>query len=166
MFRKLALTALAVFAIAAAGAAAFAPAASAAGPKPPLRDVFLKGAGTLDAQGTGVAAVRGLVDYTANGAPNAMLLVRDVDGDASVQVDGYDGTGTFLGFTVYFNFTGTAHITATDVGVVLIGEDVSLHAVGRGWAYLRGNGTYTVNGGEPHPWLGEGGFASVSSDAR
>ena len=135
--------------------AAFAPAASAATPPPAVPNAFVAGRGVLTAHGTGVAAVRGAMDLHASAA-EAILLVKDPTGNAQVDVDGYGGKGEWLGMTVYFGFHGTAHIVGRDVGVLIVGRDIDLKVVGRGWAYLRGHGTFSVNGGPPQPWTDDG----------
>lgn len=159
MLKKFSIAA-AVIGFAALAFSAFAPAASADTPAP---SVVLAGRGTLQAQGTGVAAVRGLMDYHAV-ADRGILLVKDVRGDAFIDVDvhNYDGKVRWNGFVVFFGFHGPAHITGTDVGVVLVGDNVRIDVTGRGWAYLRGNGTYSVNGGDPQPWHADGGFAPLA----
>lgn len=161
MFKKITV-AIALLGLAAIAFSAFAPGASAA-PLPP--NLFLRGAGTLSAQGTGVAAVRGLVDYRATGAAGDILLVRDVAGDARIDVQGYNGTGEWRGFTVYFEFTGAITANGTDLAVIVVGQNIDLDATGRGWAYLRGNGQFQVNGGPSHPWDAAGGFASIAAEA-
>lgn len=159
MLRKFSIAA-AVIGVAALAFSASGPAASADTPAP---GVVLAGRGTLQAQGTGVAAVRGLMDYHAV-AGHGILLVKDVRGDAFIDVDvhNYQGEARWNGFVVFFGFRGPAHITGTDVGVVLVGEALRIDVVGRGWAYLKGDGTYSVNGGDPRPWDADGGFAPLA----
>lgn len=160
MFKRFGILA-AVVGIAGLAYAAFAtPATHAADPTP---DVVLQGAGTLSARGTGVAAVKGLMDYRGNGAIGDILLVKDVAGDATVEVNGYNGTGQFQGFTVYFDFRGTVTAKGTDVAVIIVGHDIELRAAGRGWAFLKGRGEYRVNGGPPRPWTDAGVFAGVAA---
>ena len=158
MLKKLGMLA-AVTAIAGVAFAAFAPAANAAPPRP---DVVLAGRGVLDAHGTGVAAVKGLIDYHAT-ADEGILLVKDIKGDARIDVQGNGETANWHGFTVYFGFHGEASIQGTDVAVIAVGRGIDLHVFGRGWAYLKGNGEFRVNGGDAHPWTDEGAFAGIST---
>jgi hypothetical protein len=162
MFKKIGIAA-AVLAIAGLAFSAMAPAASAAEPTPTPRipAVVLRGSGVLDARGTGVAAVKGLMDYRAT-ADGAILLVKDIKGDAQVDVDGFGGTGEWRGFKAYFGIRGNVHIVGTDVAVIVVGDDINLHVAGRGWAFLKGEGTFTANGRGPFPWTPEGAFASVT----
>jgi len=46
----------------------------------------------------------------------------------------------------------------------MVGEDIELHVVGIGWAYLKGEGTFEVNNRGPFRWTPEGTFAGVASD--
>ncbi len=157
MFKKLSIAAAAL-SVAAMVFSTFAPAVSA--DTPPDSSVALGGRGVLTASGTGVAAVRGLIDYQAT-ATDGILLVKDVAGNATVNVTNTQGQARWRGFTVYFGFQ-SASITGTDVGVVVVGENVSLTVFGRGWAYLKGNGTYSVNGGPAKPWSEDGMFAGIA----
>ena len=161
MFRKLSLLA-ALVGEASMAAIAFAPSASAE--EPPRRPgTTLAGAGVLDAQGDGLIAVRGRMNLEVS-ADEGILLVKDVDGDAVVRVDGNGRTAQWNGFTVYFGFNGTATVKARDAGVVVVGKNIDLHVEGRGWAFLKGEGEYTVNGEGPFPWSPEGGFAGIPAE--
>lgn len=140
--------------------AVFAPTASAA---PPTPGVALAGRGFLAAHGTGVAAVRGKMAYEAT-AGEGILLVQDYAGDANVNVTGHGQTGEWLGFKVYFGFSGHATITGSDVGVILVGHDVDLRVFGKGWAYLKGRGLYRVNAGSLHGWNDDGVFAGFEPE--
>ena len=136
--------------------AAFAPSASAQTPPGDAAgQAFVAGRGVLTAHGSGVAAVKGAMDLHATAA-EGILLVKDPTGNARIDVDGYGGTGHWLGMTVYFGFHGNAHIVGRDVGVLIVGRDIDLKVAGRGWAFLRGQGTFSVNGGPPQPWTEEG----------
>jgi hypothetical protein len=128
-------------------------------------DTFLVGRGVLDARGDGLVAVKGRVDVRLS-ADGGMLLVKDVAGDAVVRVRGNGRTASFEGFTVYFGLDGEAHITGSDVGVVGVGNNINLHAIGKGWAYLKGRGHYMVNNHGPFPWNPDGGFAAVEPPAE
>jgi hypothetical protein len=162
MFKKIGMAA-AVLAIAGIAFSAFAPAASAADPTPTPRfpSVLLRGAGVLDAQGTGVAAVKGMMDYHVTGE-DGILLVKDIKGDAKIDVDGVGGTGQWHGFTAYFGIRGNAHIVGSDVAVIVVAHNIDLHVAGRGWAFLKGEGTFTANGHGPFEWTPDGAFASVT----
>ena len=160
---KRASIAAAFLGAAAVAFSAFAPAASAATPPPSTvaPSAVVAGRGLLTAHGTGVVAVKGLMDLHATAA-EGILLVKDPNGDARVDVDGYGGKGQWNGVDVYWGFHGHVHIVGRDVGVMIIGRDIDLGVIGRGWAFLRGIGTYRVNGGPPQPWTDAGDRLNVA----
>ena len=162
MLKRMAIAA-AVLAMAGMAFSAMAPGATAAEPTPvaPRPSVLLHGAGVLDAHGTGVAAVKGLMDYHAT-ADEGILLIKDIGGGARVDVDGFGGTGEWRGFKVYFGLRGNVHIVGTDVAVIIVGHDIDLHVAGKGWAFLKGEGVFTANGHRPFPWTADGVFGSVT----
>ena len=136
--------------------AAFAPAASAEGG---TGDVRLRGEGTLEANGDGIAAVRGRIEATVS-ARGGILLVKDVAGDAGVEVNGHGDMTTWNGFDVYFG-AGEASISGSDVAFVVVGNNVELSVTGKGWAYLKGKGVFYVNDRGPFRWTFDGRFAPV-----
>ncbi len=162
MFKKIGI-AVAILAMAGMAFGALSTTASAAEPTPPAHvpSVLLRGAGVLDAHGTGVAAVKGLMDYHVK-ADEAILLVKDINGDARVDVDGFGGTGEWRGFKAYFGIRGNVHIVGTDVAVIVVGHGIDLHVAGKGWAFLKGEGNFTANGRGPFRWTADGAFASVT----
>jgi len=162
MYKKIGI-AVAILAVATLAFSALAPAASAAEPTPAARipSVLLHGTGVLDAHGTGVAAVKGMMDYQMTGE-DGVLLVKDINGDARVDVDGFGGTGEWRGFKAYFGIRGNVHIVGTDVAVIVVAHDIDLHVAGRGWAFLKGEGTFTANGHGPFRWTADGAFVSVT----
>jgi hypothetical protein len=165
MLRKLSLTIGAALGLAAVAFAAIASATPALAQDAGDRDgTFLAGRGVLDARGDGLVAVKGhLVEYDAS-ADRGILLVKDLAGDMEMDVEGEgDCTARFHGFIVCFG-TGEAHITGSDVGVILVGNDLDVHAAGKGWAYLKGRGQFFVNGHGPFPWNPEGNFAGIGPD--
>jgi hypothetical protein len=162
VLKKLSIFAL-MATVAALALTAVAPTASA---QEDNRDgTFLAGRGVLNARGDGLIAVKGRLDYEAH-ADKGVLLVKDIAGDAKIDVQG-EGTCTarWNDFMVCFG-TGSAHITGSDVGVILVGNDLGVHVMGKGWAYLKGRGQYFVNGHGPFPWNPDGGFASVDPEAN
>src|SRR5438034_568515 len=152
MFRKLSAVGLIV-------AASFVAITAGAGP---ASAAVAAGGGTLTANGTGGVGARGLLDEQVT-ATNGILLVKDIGGGATIDVVGATSHAPFGEFTAYFGFT-SAHITGTQVAVIVVGQDIDLTAIGRGWAYLKGTGTYTVNGGATQPWRADGGFAGIAAD--
>ncbi len=136
--------------------AALAPEASAEEGRGHVR---LQGEGTLTAHGDGLAAVRGRIEATVS-ARGGVLLVKDVAGDAVVEVHGHGDTASWNGFDVYFG-AGEATISGSDVAFVVVGNNVELTATGKGWAYLKGKGSFYVNDRGPFCWTFDGRFAPV-----
>jgi hypothetical protein len=159
MFKKVSILA-AVFALATMAFAALAPVARAEEPQPQRDATLLRGRGVLDAHGDGLVAVRGRIDLYAR-ADRGIMLVKDVTGDAAVRINGDGHTANWNGFTVYFGVEGQAHVTGSDVTVIIVGDDVDLHVVGAGWAFLNGDGTFEVNNRGPFRWTADGAFASI-----
>lgn len=156
MFKKLSVVA-ALLAVAGIAMSGLAPTASAA---EPTTNAVVRGLGTLDATGNGLVAVYGTAAYHAT-AGEGVLLVKDDDHNAIVHVEGYRGSFNWNGWTVYFGFTGTANVFGSRVGIVLVGRELHVDAIGRGIAFMKGNGTYSVNGGPRLPWTEQGSFAAV-----
>jgi hypothetical protein len=149
-------------AVAVLSLAAFAP-ASPATAEDERDGTFLRGEGVLEARGDGLIAVKGRMDYKAH-ADRGVLLVKDIAGDLEIDVQGVgDCTGEWHGFTLCHG-TGEAHITGSDVAVILVGNNIGVHVEGKGWAYLKGRGFFKVNGHGPFPWNPDGGFAGVGAD--
>jgi len=127
-------------------------------------DIVLVGRGVLGAHGTGLAAVKGHIREMHVNANRGILLVKDIAGDAQVEVHGVGGSGEWNGFDVYYG-AGRAEISGSHVAVIVVGTDIDLRAAGRGWAYLKGHGYFFVNGAGPFPWNPHGGFAAVGDGA-
>jgi hypothetical protein len=155
MIQKLGLG-TAILAVAAVALGAFAPTASA---EEGHGDVTLYGRGILHAEGSGLAAFKGRMDLEID-ANRGILLVKDIGGNAVVHVEGNGETASWNGFTVYFG-TGQATVVGRHVAVIVVGEGLEIDAVGKGWAYLKGRGSFTVNHRGPFPWNEAGNFAPV-----
>jgi hypothetical protein len=132
---------------------------AAAAPTASAEQIEIQGRGVLGAHGTGIAALKGAGEVQLN-ANRGILLVKDLAGDAEVDVVGAGGSGEWNGFDVYFG-TGAAHIAGSDVAVIVVGTDIDLRARGEGWAFLKGHGYFFVNGAGPFRWNPEGGFAAL-----
>ncbi len=112
------------------------------------------GTGTLTAQGEGRAQVRcAECDITLTG--NGLLTILDTTGAAEIGVAGNGqrevretSRGTVY---VFRGFDGTASVSGEHLAVALRGDEIDLTATGTGRVWLRGEGTYTVNG-ETNAW--------------
>ena len=103
------------------------------------------GGGRLHAEGDGIALLggRGAVDVTGNG----ILWVRDLRGDARIDVSGYGEKEEFEdGWIQYSGFRGHARVSGSRIVVCVSGVDIDLYAGGIGRVMLWGHGTCVVSG--------------------
>ena len=113
--------------------------------------VVLNGTGTLTAEGSGTALVRGEIEMQLS-ADSGSLSVVDRAGDMVINVTG-DGTRTEDGsMVVYTGFNGDATITGSDVVVTMTGTGIELTVEGTGTAVLIGTGSYEVTDGQSGEW--------------
>jgi hypothetical protein len=101
----------------------------------------VRGKGSLTAEGDGIAILRGrgIVDLSGNGT----LWIKDVAGDAVIQVSGSGEKEEFPdGWIQYAGFHGTVHVEGSRIAVIVAGVDIELTAEGRGIARLWGHGSY------------------------
>ena len=108
-------------------------------------DVSANGVGKLKAQGDGIAILfgKGAVELSGNGT----LWVKDIAGNARIEVTGYGVKKEFPdGWVQYSGLRGTASIKGSNIHVVIAGVSIDLDAKGHGGAILWGHGTYELNG--------------------
>ncbi len=99
------------------------------------------GTGTLTAEGDGLAAMKGNGSITISGS--GVLSVRDIGGDANINVSGKGIKREPNDRTViYIGFDGQAQISGSNIVVSLKGKNIQLEAVGSGKFVLRGQGKY------------------------
>jgi hypothetical protein len=150
MKKVLSITLAVVALVASLGFISVASAPVASAQEASAEEADFRGAGTLQAQGDGIALLggRGVVDLSGNG----ILWIRDLAGDATIEVTGHGKKEEFNdGWIQYANFHGTAHVKGTKIIVCIAGADIDLFAKGRGRAMLWGHGTYQING-ETSEW--------------
>jgi len=104
----------------------------------------IEGTGILTAQGDGLAFLHGGGKIDLSGA--GTLWIRDIAGDATIEVEGGEYKEFPDGWIQYGRFEGTAHIEGSKISVLMVGVDIELTASGTGYARLRGHGTYDLNG--------------------
>lgn len=102
------------------------------------------GTGTLEAQGDGMAAIRGNATVTITG--DGTLWIRDDAGDASINISGTGTRSERDNWVRYVGFDGSATVSGSDLLVALRGENIELDATGQGVYGLRGSGSYTAYG--------------------
>ncbi len=114
-------------------------------------------AGTIDARGTGMVELRGAIDATVT-ARYPIMLTKDFGGDGAIDVPGTTDRVSFLGFTAYFS-AQSAHVSGSDVELVVIGEQIHANGSGTGWAYFKGTGSYVADRRPSRQWDSDGGTA-------
>ena len=109
--------------------------------------------GTLSAKGDGIALLGG--NGTVEVSGNGILWIKDVAGDAVIEVSGHGEKEEFLdGWIQYAGFHGDATVEGSRIRVIVVGVDINLSAEGRGRVILWGHGTYEING-ESGEWQTE-----------
>lgn len=131
-----------------------------------LAQTTVVGSGTLVAEGDGMATLQGSGSVTVSGS--GMLRILDRGGDAEITVSGNGGRTLDSvregAWVVYRGFEGQAYVSGSNIIVSLRGDDITLEANGTGRVYLRGQGTYTVNGDEGR-WLPRGRFVQLEANS-
>jgi len=114
------------------------------------------GTGTLHAQGTGIAQIKGKGEVWGTGK-GGLLAITDNGGGARIEVSG-EGRKVQVGNTViYYGFDGRFFVAGRDIVVRLEGARVDLTAVGTGTAFLKGHGKVWINGRLIGLWSVNGG---------
>ncbi|MEL4305391.1 hypothetical protein [Methanococcoides sp. LMO-2] len=114
--------------------------------------VHMEGEGPLNAEGDGTIVLSGQLNVTIN-ATDAMLVIKDLEGDAYINVTGeYDLVNEERAdegdhALVYHDFTGDAIINGTRLTIMVRGEDMTVFAEGSGSASLSGEGKYRIGEG-------------------
>ena len=111
--------------------------------------IKLRGQGTLDAEGKGAIRIKGRTDESDEGiitiSGNGVLIIRDLTGDIDKKVTGYGGIVQLKDNTwIYYGFNGDAEVKGGGFIINCIGENLTLHAKGRGLVFLAGEGSYTI----------------------
>lgn len=103
---------------------------------------IVSGNGTLEADGDGMAVIRGDVTVTLSGINGTMI----VSNNSEVTTDG-TGTREELGNgNVKYEGFGSATVSGDGIIVKISGNGIELTATGTGSAILNGNGTYKTEG--------------------
>lgn len=100
--------------------------------------------GVLDAHGDGIMAAAGLLDLRIC-ADDGLLLVKK--GDAKITGGtAFTGEADWLGLHVYFGFHDCMYLTGAKTAALVVGTGLKLYARGVGIAFLKGVGSYTLDG--------------------
>jgi len=118
-------------------------------------EVKVQGKGALWARGTGIAHIvgKGVVKLRVNGA--GVIRIRNID-DCEIELHGV-GRKKRAGDTLYiYGLKGTVKVKSKSLNVRFSGGKVTLHAWGKGAAFLKGRGKYRIRGGSPNDWPEDG----------
>jgi hypothetical protein len=99
--------------------------------------------GVLDAQGDGIAAAAGMLNMRLC-ADEGILLVKK--GDATITGGSFTSEADWMGLHVYFGFHDCLYLTGGKTAALVVGTGLKLHAEGVGIAFLKGIGSYTIDG--------------------
>jgi len=158
MRRLIFLLRLAAIPVALALALTGASVVAAAEPATGAGDVTVAGTGTLAAKGSGYVKLAGSFVLVGS-MDGGWLSVTGIDPDTIVRVTGWTSKTRFAdGSLLYRGVQGSFHVAGRTIRVGLGSADVRFVVTGHGHAYLKGRGTYRVNGGPLHDWppLGDG----------
>ncbi|RSD34522.1 MAG: hypothetical protein CI953_816, partial [Methanohalophilus sp.] len=113
----------------------------------------------VSANGNGTAVISGNFDINLS-VTDAKLVVKDLAGDATIEMDGEyeritpeESMGRGTPATVYLDFTGDAHINGSRLTMMVSGENISIDATGTGSTVFTGEGTYTTDS-DTMQWAG------------
>lgn len=143
--------------------------------------VALAGSGWLNAQGSGQAEISGNgtveANFTSNSSSGKVTII-DRAGDAAISVQGgnevqdRNETSTMAKYVTMRTWTGASSVivSGSRFTVILNGNEIQLHAEGRGVAVLRGSGNYTAGGDDNSTasrsgtWSGNGAAVKIEED--
>jgi len=117
-----------------------------------------EGEGSITARGEGVAIVYGEGKIEIIGHGIGLVHVRNATRlEASGRGYLRDLPG---GGAVFMGWRGEIHAAGTELKVRMCGGLIEFTAEGTGWVFLRGRGTYEINGGS-YDWSTEGARVSL-----
>jgi hypothetical protein len=107
----------------------------------------ISGTGTLSARGAGLAIVRGTGEVQVDGHGVGIVWVKDAE-TLEASGEGYRWEIPETGATVFLGWTGSIYASGHEMTVWMAGGLIEFTASGTGKVYLRGRGTYELNGHE------------------
>ena len=120
-------------------------------------EVF-EGEGSITARGVGVAIVQGEGEIEIIGQGIGIVHIRDA---TRLKASGNGFRRDLPGGGVVFRgWRGEIHAAGTEVKVRMYGGLIEFTAEGTGWVFLRGRGTYEINGAS-YDWSTEGARVSL-----
>ena len=146
--RPLALPAALALSFAATSVAAAAPASSAA--------TVVQGTGTIAASGDGYARAAGSFVLTGS-MDGGWVKVSGLAGPDIVRITGWTSRTRLVdGSLLFRGVHGTVYVAGRRIAVAMSGPHIRFVATGHGEVFLKGAGTYSLNGGTAQPWSSPG----------
>jgi hypothetical protein len=105
----------------------------------------IAGTGTITAKGAGLAIIRGTGNVDIEGHGVGIVWVKDAE-RLEASGEGYRWEVPETGATVFLGWSGSIHASGHDMTIWMAGGLIEFTASGTGKVYLRGRGTYELNG--------------------
>jgi hypothetical protein len=107
----------------------------------------ISGTGTISARGAGLAILRGTGEVEIEGHGVGMVWVKGAE-TLEASGEGYRWEVPETGATVFLGWSGSIYASGHEMTVWMVGGLIEFTASGTGKVYLRGRGTYVLNGHE------------------
>ena len=105
----------------------------------------ISGTGTIWAKGAGLAILRGTGEVDIQGHGVGIVWVKDAE-TIEASGEGYRWEVPETGATVFLGWSGAIYASGHEMTVWMAGGLIEFTASGTGKVYLRGRGTYVLNG--------------------
>jgi hypothetical protein len=107
----------------------------------------ISGTGTIWATGAGLAILRGTGEVDVQGHGVGIVWVKSAE-TLEASGEGYRWQIPETGATVFLGWSGSIYASGHEMTVWMAGGLIEFTASGTGKVYLRGRGTYNLNGHE------------------
>jgi hypothetical protein len=107
----------------------------------------ISGTGTISADGAGLAILRGTGEVDIQGHGVGIVWVKSAE-TLEASGEGYRWEIPETGATVFLGWSGSVYASGHEMTVWMAGGLIEFTASGTGKVYLRGRGTYVLNGHE------------------
>jgi hypothetical protein len=107
----------------------------------------ISGTGTISAKGAGLAILRGTGEVDIQGHGVGIVWVKSAE-TLEASGEGYRWQIRETGATVFLGWSGSIYASGHEMIVWMAGGLIEFTASGTGKMYLRGRGTYVLNGQE------------------
>jgi hypothetical protein len=103
------------------------------------------GRGTIRAEGVGLAILRGSGEVQIQGHGAGLVWVKDAE-SLEASGEGHKWEIPETKATVLAGWSGTVRVSGHNMTIWMVGGVIEFTASGAGKVYLRGRGTYEING--------------------